>query len=76
MVTLAIAGEKALVRDVAGHGTRDLGHAIDQSDVFVSQAGLQVRAKHNNQHRNASSPAAKIARTLFSDFPGCPLAAQ
>src|SRR5262249_48767121 len=42
---LAVVSEKAFVRNVARHSAGELGHAIDQGDVFVSKSGFQARAK-------------------------------
>src|SRR5882724_12988112 len=47
---LAVVGKEAFVRDVARHGGRDLGHAVDQRDVLLARAGPQPGAEHGHDH--------------------------
>src|SRR6185312_2474493 len=61
---LAIVGEEALVRDVAGHGAGDLVHARGEHQVLLAHVGHQARAEHRDDHflppsnTSACSPAA------------------
>jgi len=57
---LAVVRPKAFVRNVAGNGSRDLLHLIDQSDIFLLQSGHEAGAKDGDDHRNLLFEPASI----------------